>query len=256
MMIARMVLMVFLLITSLKFSYAQKYRMEYFAISPHIIVKKGSPISGSAFDYFNQYISPKLSQPITWGAKATPLARILIKLKSGDISFIPFILKKPERETYLHFSKKPYFSTKPAILVRDDFPLTNIHNLSDLKGVRVAFFQHGAIPEAMIEAGAIIKSVAGNDARQRMIVMLQYERIDAIFDYQVLSLKFLKKQFGYQTSQVLALPLPEIGSHFAASKNSVSKEYFAEFEEALKAAPPYKQFVNEFIEQYTPHISK
>ncbi len=245
-------ILVVLFIVSQNLVNAEDNRMEYFAISPHIIVEKGTPVSGSVFDYFNNFVSPRLSHPIRWGNKETPLARIMIMLREGEIPFIPFLLKKPDREKYLHYTHKPYLMTKPAILVRADFPLKKIENLNDLKNAKLAFFQHGAIPPAMIKAGITIERVAGSDARQRMMTMLKYERIDAIFDYQVLSLKFLKKQLKYSNGRVLPLPLPEIGIHFVASKKAVSKERFSELEEALLAAPPYKEFVNHYIENYQP----
>ncbi len=251
-MIFRIALVILLFIASQNSVNAEDNRMEYFVLSPHVITEKGKPTRGAILDYFNRYIIPRLSKPIKWGAQETPLARILVRLKEGGISFIPFLLKKPEREKYLHYSKKPYFITKPAILVRSDFPFKKIENIDDLKDFKIGFFQHGAMPSPMIKAGIIIKRVAGKDAFQRMMVMLKYERIDAIFDYQVLTLNFLKKQFNYSAGQVLPLPLPVSDSYFVASKKTVSKEYFAEFEEALLTAPPYKEFVNDYIENYRP----
>ena len=251
-MIIRTVIVILLFIASLNFVNAEEHSMEYFVLSPHIITEEGKPTKGAILDYFNRYIIPRLSKPITWGAQETPLARILVMLKEGEIPFIPFLLKKPERENYLHYSKKPYFITRPAILVRSDFPLKKIENINDLSDFKIAFFQHGAMPPAMLKAGIIIKRVAGKDAFQRMMVMLKYERIDAIFDYQVLTLNFIKKQFDYSAGQVLPLPLPVSNSYFVASKKAISKEYFSEFEAALLAAPPYNEFVNDYIENYQP----
>lgn len=226
--------------------------MDYFAISPHIIIEEGAQTRGAYVDYFNQHISPKLSKPIKWSTQQTPLARLLVSLKEGDISFIPFLLKRPDREKYLHYSKKPIMLTRPAILVRSDFPLKKITSFNDLKNFKIGFFQNGAIPDPIIKAGVFIQRVAGNDARQRMMVMLRYNRIDAIFDYQSLSLKFLKKKYTYPNGKVLILPLPDTKNYFVASKNSVSRDEFSEFEEALLSAPPYKEFVNKYIDNYEP----
>ena len=117
-MIIRTVFVILLFIANLNFVNAEEHRMEYFVLSPHIITEQGKPTKGAILDYFNRYIIPRLSKPITWGAQETPLARILVMLKKGEIPFIPFLLKKSERESYLHYSKKPYFITRPAILVR------------------------------------------------------------------------------------------------------------------------------------------
>ncbi len=63
-----------------------------------------SKTTSSALDYLNRYISPKLSHSIVRGAQGTPLARVLVSLMEGSISFMLFFKRALFSKQPRHFS--------------------------------------------------------------------------------------------------------------------------------------------------------
>lgn len=118
-----------------------------------------------------------------------------MRLKKGNIAFAPFLLKHPDREKFLHYSKEPYFLTTPSILVRPEFPIKDFKEMSDLKPYIIGFYLNGVIPPPL-EKKLNIRRVGGTELHKRLIYMLKAKRVDGVLDLQQISLEFMKRLRG------------------------------------------------------------
>lgn len=231
---------------------AKELKISYFITAPHIIkVVNGVPVGGKV-DYFNQYIAPYLGVDIVWNKTEAPIARILKDLKSGKTDAGILFAKRPDRAVYMHFPIEPYIRTTASILVRNDFPLTKIKNLAELKQYKIGYVLKAFIPPPIKKANLNFDFMGGKDTVRRNIFKLLKKRTDALFDPQDITFIYARKKYDVEKdTRILKLPTSEIPVYTAFSKKSVSVEFVKKYEKALKAAQkkmPYRKFLENYQE--------
>ncbi|MFH2131781.1 MAG: transporter substrate-binding domain-containing protein [bacterium] len=229
---------------------ARELKMSYFIANPHIIkVENGIPVGGKVA-YFNKYIAPNLNATVQWDRQETPIARLIKNLQTGKADAAIMFAKLPDREVYLYFPRIPFVETIPSVLVRNDFPLSKITQLDELKGFRIGYVLNAFIPSNIKNAGLNFDFISGTETIKRSIKKLQKFRIDAFFDPQDITFVFARKKYGIEAeTRILPFPVDPVPLYTVFSKTTVNPELVRDYEEALKKAQGEVNY-RKFLESY------
>ncbi|MBF0446728.1 MAG: transporter substrate-binding domain-containing protein [Magnetococcales bacterium] len=134
---------------------------------------KFSGISAGYLDVFSQRLGIKMTP--MWGLS---WEQVIHKVKSGDVDIIPAIVRTPERESYLNFTK-PIISFPIVIATHKDTPF--VGKISDLKGLKTGVVAGSAIQDILSQEHPDLSLVPFNNLEEGMIE-LQNKQITAFID--------------------------------------------------------------------------
>jgi polar amino acid transport system substrate-binding protein len=152
----------------------------------------------------------------------TPWKRGLLDMQSGRKDALPFVLKKPGREEYMHFTK-PIFEINSVLFTtrskfEDGFEWNNTDDLIELRLGVVAGYTYGSEFDAFIQSGKVKVS----DVRESVqgMEMLALGRIDALIENEVVGLEIIKTRFPEHSFHISEKPVNQDILYIGVSKKS------------------------------------
>jgi len=103
---------------------------------------------------------------------------VIAKAKSGEIDILPSVVRTPEREKFLNFTK-PYISFPMVITTRKDMPY--ISGLEGLTGKKIGVVK-GYVTQEMIEANHQNLISVPVDTLEEGLMMVEEGKLDAFVD--------------------------------------------------------------------------
>ncbi len=162
-----------------------------------------------------------------------PWKRCLMHMRKGDVDMLPGVIKRPEREEYMHFINPHYVQGKNAFYIHKDNAL-KIKHYADLKDLKIGIERGSKLFEPFDSDTNLIKYEV-TDLLQA-IDMTQVKRLDTfvassiVSDYLLLNHypvgEFKKSKYQYKGKSALA--------YFALSRKSRYVKQYAFFDNTMR----------------------
>ncbi|MFZ5764671.1 MAG: transporter substrate-binding domain-containing protein [Thermodesulfobacteriota bacterium] len=149
-------------------------------------------------------------------------------LEKGEVEALPLVGRTPERESLFDFTF-PYMTLHGAIVVRKQ--TTDIHELSDLRGRRVAVMQGDNAEEFMRreDRGAILHSAPSFEQALRE---LDQGRHDAVVVQRLVALRLIHEA-GFDNLRIVGKPIEEFQQDFCFAVREGDRDTLALLNEGL-----------------------
>ncbi len=165
----KLLTVLFLLTHSLS-SHAEALRIGFIDYHPIVVNTQKGPAG-----YLVEYVKPifeKAGLTPHWRQLATH--RALIQLQQGQLDSFFTLLKTPERAALVDYSSVPLIQAQSAVCSKP-----GVIQLPAKKVLRIAHFLSTVIPKPLQSHDLI--PVTPEEVTQRMLTMLEKDRVDAIF---------------------------------------------------------------------------
>ncbi|MCP5012928.1 MAG: amino acid ABC transporter substrate-binding protein, partial [Aestuariibacter sp.] len=149
-----------------------------------------SKIKGSENNFFlvvSQAIADKLGLELQW--RTTTFGRALLLLRDGDSDIQVAVLKRPEREAYLHYIEPPFTRYVSRVFVVAKGQHSSIQRHEDLYGLRIGTTQGVKYNPRFDEDTRLKKQVVGG--HNQNIGKLLRGRIDTLIAPEVSAIEMI-----------------------------------------------------------------
>ncbi|MGH1350833.1 MAG: substrate-binding periplasmic protein [Methyloligellaceae bacterium] len=202
----------------------EKIRMGYFMLQPHTYSEiKDGPAKGAGIAYFNK-VAEKMGYEVEW-VGPLPLPRLTEYLKSGKVDGTIGFPKFSLFEQFLDYTDSAVYMAQPSLAVSADRSLSSIGKIGDIKDFRIGFVKSKSgktTPLIDNNRKAIhLREFHGNKWMEQSIRMVQKQRLDALYDRQQYTMRYVAAQLKLEDKiRVLPMPAKPSPMYIAFSKKS------------------------------------
>jgi len=148
---------------------------------------------------------------ITW----LPWKRVIVMARRGDIDGIAYAWYKPEREAFLYFGE-PIFPNQNGLFKNVSNPLTELSDMSQLKGSLIGVVGGYAVPEKLLHSGA---SIVQGLQDINLLKMLALKRLDYVYTDKIVGRYLLQTEAPDMRQKVAWFTLlKEFPNHLAVAQ--------------------------------------
>ncbi len=202
----------------------EKIRMGYFMLQPHTYSEvKDGPAKGAGIAYFNQ-VAEKMGYEVEW-VGPLPLPRLTEYLKNGKVDGTIGFPKFSLFEKFLDYTDSAVYMAQPSLAVSTSRSLSSIGKIGDINNFRIGFIKSKSgktTPLIDNNRSAIhLREFHGNKWMEQSIRMVDKERLDALYDRQQYTMRYVAAQLK-MSDKIRVLPMPAKPSpmYIAFSKKS------------------------------------
>lgn len=229
---------------------AEKIKMGYFNLSPHVFYDKTSQIlQGASINYFNATASA-MGYEVEWSGPL-PFPRLIIYLKEGKIDGSIMMNKNPERETFLFYPDPPYHMVQRILVVKKENKLDKITSINDILGYKVGFMRDAHLsPFIKDNVDKItLELIGGENWVEQNLIKLTAGRLDAVYDLNSETMLYKAKELNIDDKiKLLQVPEPPGGVHIVFSKASQNGKVL--FEKYQRVTQSSKLLYGDFLKPY------
>lgn len=212
---------------------AKKIKVGIFYVGPHMVVQPdNTKHEGLAVKHFEEIAQRMGIDAVTF--IAYPFPRMIYALEHNQIDAALLLAKNGERSKRFVYPQEPYYSSRSAIAVRDDFPLSRIKTVEDILPFTIGVTAKVYLTPMMRDERISYEKIAsGKQIYKQQFSKLDVGRIDAVYMPDIEVLKYEASRLGYSHFRYILLPeLPTL-IYTVFSKQSAG-EYLDDYQSALK----------------------
>lgn len=249
--ISLLVVFVMVLISGLQEVKAETIKMGFFDLTPHCFRVEGTEKpQGASIQYFES-ISSKMGYDVEW-VGPLPFPRLIDHLKEGKVDGSLMMVRNDERQKFLYYPEKPYYSLQTVFAVKKNNKLEEISSVDDVKGYRIGYFTGPAVSNFLKSNINHFKMdyISGNNWVELNLMKLVRGRIDAIYDRNPATIPFEAKILNIDDKiKILKLPEQPVYAHVVFSKKSQKGMVLVnEFNKTVSGLnPDYEVYLDEMI---------
>lgn len=201
---------------------ADKIKMGYFNLAPHIFYNKSTQkIEGASVEYFTG-VATAMGYEVEWSGPL-PFPRLILYLKAGILDGSLMMNKNPERELFLFYPETPYHWVQRILVVRKESKLNKITSIKDVLGYKIGFMEDAHLSSFIKDNRdkITLELVGGKDWVVQNLLKLSIGRLDAVYDLNAETMLFTAKQLNIMDKiKILAVPEPPGGVNIVFSKTA------------------------------------
>ncbi|NML24241.1 substrate-binding periplasmic protein [Zoogloea dura] len=230
---------------------AERLRVGYFSLPPHVI-ENGSASNSPAIAYLDKVLDRAGLQA---DYQNFPLSRLLNLLRDNQIDAALILARNDDRARYLDYPETPFLSTQPAFAVTTGKAFASLEGLRSTRPLIIGIWQGGYRSPTLDSLDASLVPIAGDDIASRGLRMLSMGRIDAFFSPDAHSIRVEIRKTGLG-ERVVLIPVPdERTGLYTVFSVDAGKRYKRRYQEALSAMRremPYEKFLLQLLSEPPP----
>lgn len=229
---------------------AEKIKMGYFNLIPHVFYDKTSQKSqGASIDYFNAAVSA-MGYEIEWFGPL-PFPRLIIYLKEGKIDGSIMMNKNPERETFLFYPESPYHMVQRIFAVKKENKLDKITSINDILDYKVGFMKDAHLSPFIKDNmdKITLELIHSENWVEQNLIKLNAGRLDAVYDLNSETMLYKAKELNIDDKiKILQVPESPEGVYIVFSKTSQNGKVL--LEKYLRVTQSSKLLYEDFLKPY------
>ena len=187
---------------------AQTVKMAIFQLEPFMMEdSRTGEITGTAVEYWKQYIAPKLGVDLEI-VGLFPALRTINMLKTGKVDVIPLLTKIPERAAVFQYPESILTRIICCMIVPVNSNYSDPFILEEYYGKTIAFLESAFIPDLLIDDRITFEMVPNQNYRMINLKKLIVGRVDAELDINYISLLYYLDQNPFFKDKVRIIMLP------------------------------------------------